>query len=71
MRFNSNLFFGKNLNRSLENHCEERGLLWNYFFMKNEWEKVWDGKDQVKLETCVLGCVNEPTSTTYTHNICA
>jgi hypothetical protein len=34
-------------------------------------EVVWDGKAQVKLETCVVGCVNKPTSTTYTHNICA
>jgi len=50
----------------------------DYYEKKNyeEWgyerkEIVWNGKAQVKLETCVVGCVNKPTSTTYTHNIYA
>jgi hypothetical protein len=73
MRFDSKKKFGKNLNKSFENRCE-RGLLWKKNY--EEWgyerkEIVWDGKTQVKLETCVVGCVNKPTSTTYTHNICA
>jgi hypothetical protein len=37
----------------------------------HERKVVWNEKAQVKLETCVVGCVNKPTSTTYTYNICA
>ncbi len=50
MKLDSNLFYGGNLNRYLEKHCEKKGLSYEFFWKKKETlekSSFRDGKTQV------------------------